>query len=111
MRYARPMARMCLLPLAFATLALPACVGAPPIVATPSACSTLLPSEWASGVPGAPLPDGNTVADWVAFGDAQTAQLDKSNDRYSAAVGIVSRCEARDAAAVKKARPKVLGIF
>lgn len=91
--------------------ALTACAGAPLIVATPSACSALLPSEWANGVPGAPLPDGNTVGDWVAFGDAQTAQLDKANDRYSAAVGIVARCEARDAAAVKQAKPKFLGIF
>jgi hypothetical protein len=80
-------------------------------VATPSACSSLLPAEWLKGVPGAPLPDGETVGDWVAFGDAQTAQLDKANDRYAAGVGIVSRCEARDAAAVKKVRPKVLGIF
>ena len=94
-----------------ATLALAACVGAPVIVSTPSACSTLLPDEWAKGVAGAPLPTGDEVGDWVAFGDAQTGQLDKSNDRYRAAVGIVSRCEARDAAAVKRARPKVLGIF
>lgn len=94
-----------------ALLAVPACVNAPPIVATPSACSTLLPAEWLKGVPGAPLPDGETVGDWVAFSDAQTAQLDKANDRYVSGVGIVSRCEARDAAAVKRARPKVLGIF
>ncbi|MEG3148657.1 hypothetical protein U1769_02075 [Sphingomonas sp. ZT3P38] len=62
-------------------------------------------------MPGAPLPGGETVGDWIAFGDAQTAQLDKANDRYGAAIGIVGRCEARDAAAVKKARRKVLGIF
>jgi hypothetical protein len=62
-------------------------------------------------VPGAPLPDGQTVGDWIAFGDAQTAQLDKANDRYTAGVGIISRCEARDAAAVKHAKPKFLGVF
>lgn len=83
----------------------------PLIVATPSACSSLLPDKWRQGVAGAPLPDGQTIGDWIAFGDAQTAQLDKANDRYGAAMGIVSRCEARDAAAVKKARPKVLGLF
>jgi len=99
-----------LLPLS-AMLALPACAGAPLIVATPSACSTLLPTEWLKGVPGAPLPDGNTVGDWVAFSDAEAAQLDKANDRYVSGVGIISRCEARDAAAVKKAKPKFLGIF
>lgn len=99
-----------LLPLC-AMLALPACVGAPPIVATPGACSELLPPEWEKGVDGAPLPDGNQVADWVAFGDAQTGQLDKANDRYRAATGIVQRCEARDAKALQKARPRLLGLF
>jgi hypothetical protein len=47
----------------------------------------------------------------MAFGDAQTGQLEKSNDRYSAAVGIVERCEERDRKAVERARPKFLGIF
>ena len=62
-------------------------------------------------MPGAPLPEGNTVADWVSFGDAQTGQLDKANDRYVAGVGIIERCEARDRQAIKQARPKFLGIF
>lgn len=108
-RTLRARARL-LLPLS-ATLACGACAGAGPIIATPSACSTLLPTEWAKGVPGAPLPDGQTVGEWIAFGDAQTAQLDKANDRYAAGVGIISRCEARDAAAVKHAKPRFLGIF
>ncbi len=67
---------------------------------------------------GAPLPDGDTVGEWIAFGDQQTGQLDKSNDRYRAAHGapggdggIVGRCEARDREAVRKSRPKFLGIF
>lgn len=51
------------------------------------------------------------MGEWIAFGDAQTAQLDKANDRYAAGVGIISRCEARDAAAVKHAKPRFLGIF
>lgn len=80
------------------------CVGAPPIVATPSACSALLPPEWRQRVPGAPLPEGSSVADWVSFADQQTGQLDKANDRTLAAIGIVERCEARDQAAVKAAR-------
>lgn len=62
-------------------------------------------------MPGADLPQGSTVGDWIAFADAQTAQLDKSNDRTRAAIGIVERCEARDAAAVRKSRRKVLGVF
>ncbi len=95
-----------------AFLAFTACAGTPIVVATPNSCATLLPSEWSQGVEGAPLPDGNTVADWVAFGDAQTGRLDVANDRTKSAIGIVSRCEARDAAAVKQAtRRKFLGLF
>jgi hypothetical protein len=57
------------------------------------------------------LPAGRTVGDWIAFGDAQTAQLDKANGRTGDALDIVARCEARDAAAVKKvARHRVLGL-
>lgn len=80
-------------------------------MASQSACSSLLPAEWREGVPGADLPAGSTVGDWIAFGDAQTAQLDKANDRTRSAIGIVERCEERDRAAVKKARRKVLGLF
>lgn len=80
-------------------------------MASQSACSSLLPDEWREPVPGAPLPEGSTVGDWIAFGDAQTGQLDKANDRTGAAIGIVARCEARDREAVKRARPRFLGIF
>lgn len=80
-------------------------------MASQSACSSLLPDEWRAGVPGADLPAGDTVGDWIAFADAQTGQLDKANDRTKAAIGIVERCEARDREAVKKARRKVLGLF
>ena len=112
MRFVKPMVQLRLLPLAFVMLACPACVGAPPIVATPSACSTLIPENWRDGVPGAPLPDGESVGDWVAFGDQQTAQLDKANGRTTDALGIISRCEERDRQAVQKARRrKVLGLF
>ena len=97
--------------LLLAILALPACVSAPPIVSTPSACAQLLPDEWRKPVAGAPLPAGDTVGDWIAFGDSQTAQLDKANDHTLSAIGIVERCEARDAAAVKRSKPKFLGIF
>jgi hypothetical protein len=86
-------------------LACGACVAGQPIV-------TLLPAEWKEGVAGADLPDGNTVGDWVAFGDAQTGKLDQANDRTKASIGIVERCEARDAEAVKRAtRKKFLGIL
>lgn len=92
-------------------LALPACVGAPPIVASQSACSQLIPSEWREGVPGADLPKAATVGAWIAFADAQTGQLDKANERTAAAIGIVERCEERDRAAVRKSRRRFFGIF
>ncbi|MEP7008245.1 MAG: hypothetical protein ABI810_19860 [Sphingomonas bacterium] len=111
MRYGLPRARMRLsIPLS-AMLLCAACVGAPPIVTTPNACSTLIPDSWRAPVAGADLPDGNTVADWIAFGDAQTAQLDKANGRTVDALAIIGRCEARDMAAVKKAKPRFFGGF
>lgn len=87
------------------------CAGGTYIASTQTACSSLLPPEWREGVPGAALPRGSTAGDWIAFGDAQTGQLDKANDRYLAATGIIERCEERDRQAVKRARPKVLGVF
>lgn len=63
-------------------------------------------------MPGAALPGGQTVGEWIAFADAQTAQLDKANDRTAAAITVVERCEARDQDAVSKAgRHKLFGIF
>ena len=112
MPFALPLAPLRLSILLFAILALPACVSAPPILAIPAACSALLPTEWREGVPPAALPDGRTVADWIAFADAQTGQLDKANGRTRDAIGIVERCEARDREAVTKARRrKLLGLF
>lgn len=86
-------------------LGLEACAGAPSIV-TPSAagCSSLIPTAWSEGVEGAPLPDGNSVGDWVSFADAQTGRLDIANERTKATIGIVSRCEDRDREAVRRAR-------
>lgn len=94
-----------LLPLLAAT----ACVGAPPIVAAHTACSALLPGEWREGVAGAPLPAGDTVGDWISFADAQTGRLDQANARTKDAIGIVERCEARDAAAVKREKRGFFG--
>ena len=108
--------RKALISLSLLTPMLLACglsVGGRPIV-TPSAaaCSALLPPEWREGVAGAPLPEGQTVGDWIAFGDAQTARLDSANGRTRDAIGIVSRCEARDREAVTRAtRRRFLGLF
>lgn len=93
-------------------LALSGCVGAPPIVATPSACASLLPEAWRAPVPGAPLPiEGQTVGDWIAFGDAQTGQLDKANDRTLASISIVERCEQLNRKAVASAKRPWWKIF
>ena len=89
-----------------AMLALAGCAGGPPIVTMSGAdCAALLPNEWRQGVVAAPLPDGvTTVGDWVAFADAQTGKLDEANGRTRDAIGIVERCERRDADAVKRAK-------
>jgi hypothetical protein len=89
--------------IALVALLLAGCASTPIVTATPSSCAALLPAEWKEGVAGAPLPDGNTVADWEVFADAQTGKLDQANGRTKDAIGIVERCEARDAAAVKRA--------
>ena len=90
--------------------ALAGCAAGPPIVTVSGAgCAALLPIEWRAGVIPAPLPDGVTVGDWVAFADAQTGKLDEANGRTRDAIGIVERCEARDADAVNKARRGWLG--
>jgi len=103
MRFAMHRAPMRLLILACALPGLTACAGAPPILAANSACSALLPEEWREPVPGAPLPDGDTVGEWIQFADAQTGQLGKANDRTLTSIGIIERCEARDRAVIEAA--------
>jgi hypothetical protein len=99
-------------------LAVAGCVGSPVIVATPSACSTLLPAEWEQGVGHAASPDAapakptdqpgllawtlNELKKWTGFAVEEAAHVDQADGRTKDAIGIVERCEARDAAAVKK---------
>lgn len=80
-------------------------------MASPSACSTLIPDSWRLGVEGAVLPAGDTVGDWIAFADAQTGKLDMANGRTADSIAIVERCEERDRRAVDRSRPKFLGVF
>lgn len=96
------------------------CVACAATIISPAAspCSALLPTEWLNGVPPAELPVSAKLADghddarpWQQGFVEQTGQLEVANGRYGDAVGIVSRCEVRDASAVKKARPKFLGLF
>jgi hypothetical protein len=54
-------------------------------------------------VPPAEIPAGDTVGDWIAFGDAQTGKLDQANGRTKDVIGITKRCEERDRRAVKRA--------
>ncbi|OYW47899.1 MAG: hypothetical protein B7Z36_01260 [Novosphingobium sp. 12-63-9] len=55
-------------------------------------------------MPGAPLPLTDKVGDWIAFGDAQTGQLDKANDRTLSSIEIVENCEKRYRDAVASAK-------
>jgi hypothetical protein len=48
---------------------------------------------------------------WTAFAISEAAKVDQANGRTADTIGIITRCESRDAKAVKAARPKVLGIF
>ena len=109
--------RLLAIPMMLLTVPLAGCAHTV-IQANASPCSALLPDAWRAGVQPVGLPESAKLADghddarpWQSGFVGQTGQLEVANDRYGAAVGIVERCEARDAAAVKKARPKVLGLF
>lgn len=102
-RFLRDFHKKGLLALSAPLFALTGCAGTPIVTATPSSCASLLPSEWKQGVEGAPLPEGTEIADWIVFGDAQTGKLDQANARTKDAIGIVERCEQRDAQAIKRA--------
>lgn len=86
------------------------CVSAGPIVAEPANCSAYIPDAWREPVPGADLPEGDTVADWISFADREAAQLDKANGRLSDTLHIVSECERRAGEAVKRSRRGFLGL-
>lgn len=88
-----------------------ACVTPGPVLAETGNCSGYVPDAWREPVPGADLPEGNTVGDWIAFGDRQTGQLDKANGRMADTLHIVGECERRAAKAIERSRPKLLGIF
>lgn len=66
-------------------------------------CSRYVPDALRQPVPGAPLPvqtdatgalqPAFMVGPWLAFGDAQTGQLDAANSRADAVIQIVEVCE------------------
>lgn len=84
---------------------------APTVLSTPNSCASLLPADWKQGVPGAELPTGDTVGDWVAFADATVGKLDMANGRTRDAIGIIERCEERDRKSVERATRKWWNIF
>lgn len=108
-------------------LAVPGCAGSVVIAASPNACASLLPTEWNKGVDHTDIPDAapakpadipgqlawtlGELKKWTGFGVSEANKLDQANGRTADAIGIVGRCEARDAAAAKKAKPKFLGFI
>lgn len=87
--------RLSILPLLL--LAVAGCAGTPPIVAVPSACSSLVPAGLRADVAGVePYGSSPTVGDLVAFGDGQTAALDTANLAKRSSIEIVEACERRD---------------
>jgi hypothetical protein len=98
-------------------LAVAGCAGSPVIVASPSACAELIPAEWANGVDHTPASGCcacqaygsagilawtlDELKKWTGFGVSEAAKVDQANGRTADAIGIVARCEARDAKAVK----------
>lgn len=88
----------------------------PSVFASKSDCSQLVPSNWRTGVASAALPartedDRERLNEWINFSVRQTGQLEKANDRTADTIGIIERCEERDREAIKRAKPKFLGIF
>ena len=99
-------------------LLVPGCVSSPPIIASKAACSTLVPETWRAGVGvgkiGAVEPtatDLERLKIWQQFAIDTVGRVITADSRTADTIGIIERCEARDAAAVRKARPRFLGIF
>lgn len=111
-RQGMPGSRLCAAVLLTAIApAVSGCVTAGPILAETGDCSGYIPEAWRVPVPGADLPDGDTIGDWISFADREAAQLDKANGRTADSLHIIGECERRAAVAVKRSRPKVLGLF
>lgn len=65
-------------------------------------CSSLVGPTLRAPVSPSPLPSGNTVGEWVAFGDAQSGRLDEANGRKLAVVEIMDACQAQQANLTRK---------
>lgn len=72
-----------------------------------------MPASLLKDVKGWPLPAGDTVQEWQAFGVGESGQRVQANERGTAVLEIVTACELREAEiyqALTK-RKKVLGLF
>ena len=84
--------------------------GCQTIVTTPPAdCAAYIPDSWKLAVPGAQLPEDDTVQEWQKFGVAQSGQLSKANGRSADIIHIVTICEEKANAA--RPRKKFLGLI
>lgn len=83
---------------------LSACASPRVVFQNASPCSDLVPDEWRKGVASAPPPQQLEVGQWVAFGDAQTGNLDTANGRLVDSLGIIEGCERRDAELISRLR-------
>lgn len=115
--------------IAAAALALSGCITTGPINVDKAPCSTLIPSSLRDDVEGADIgavpakPDAERNTEpytkwledlgnmWRGFGVAQTGQLKKVNEEKKAVIEGQQLCEKRDAEAVRRAKPKILGVF
>jgi len=91
-------------------------------VASPSACSTLVPDKWAEGVGHAdmseiqsletqPTDDLKRLQAWTKYALAEAERVEQADGRTKDTISIVRGCEDRDKKAVEKSRPKLLGII
>lgn len=79
------------------------CAGSIRVSAATAGCSSLIPAGWTDPVPSAALPPAEAVeTDWQVFGIQQTGQLARANGRTADVVEIVTSCERRDAAAIRR---------
>lgn len=74
------------------------------VTTPPASCSEFIPSAWAEEQHGADMPQGDSAAEWMAFGVAQTGALVKVHGRLMDTLHIFRECEKR----ANAARPKRL---
>jgi hypothetical protein len=63
-------------------------------------CFTVVPARLTQPVAGTALPVVDGDGNWFHFGDNQTAQLDKANQRNDDVLNIIKACEVHDRSAI-----------